>query len=61
MDGQKFHLSENDNGNNLHGGFHCASHRVWTLESTTSGERNVPLHFSVRMADGEDGFPETVL
>lgn len=57
VDGQTFHLSENDNGNNLHGGFHCASHRVWTLESTTSGERECSATFSVRMADGEDGFP----
>ncbi len=57
VDGKLFHLSDNDHGNNLHGGLHCASHRVWALESAEAGERECSATFSVRLADGEDGFP----
>ncbi len=57
VDGRLFPLSDNDGGNNLHGGFHCASYRVWQLDSTASGGDFCSASFSVRLADGEDGFP----
>lgn len=57
VDGRRFILSDNDGGNNLHGGFHCASQRVWKLESTEAGEDFCSVTFSVILADGEDGFP----
>ena len=56
MDGAIYMVSENDNGNCLHGG-DGFDHKVWSVEECD--ERHITL--SYYSADGEEGFPAGLL
>ena len=53
LDGMEYHLSDNDNGCNLHSDFRIGCHKqLWNAEILTDGVR-----FSRLSPDGEAGFP----
>lgn len=57
LDGQRYNLTANDNGNCLHGGGEIAFHnRVWQGQMTN----NSTVVFTTVSPDGEDGFPGTL-
>ena len=53
LDGKKYELFKNDNGNTLHGGEFGVDRVVWDVQSVT--ENSIVLH--VVLPDGMDGFP----
>ena len=53
LDGKKYELFKNDNGNTLHGGEFGVDRVVWDVESVN--ENSIVLH--VVLSDGMDGFP----
>lgn len=53
LDGQKYTLPQNDNGQTLHGGLKGFDSVVWDVESAT----DTTIVFRYRSADGEEGFP----
>lgn len=55
MDGRKYTLTDNDNGNCLHGGAGFDT-RMWTLEHHSEDK----LSFSYLSTDGEEGFPSSL-
>mgnify|MGYP004478434111 FL=1 len=50
-------LACNEGSNQLHGGVHTLSHRLWTCEGLGEGSGWQEIAFSAEAADGEDGFP----
>ena len=56
LDGETFILSENDGGNQLHGGIEGFDKKVWSaVQHEADGEAGIRL--SYRSVDGEEGFP----
>jgi len=53
LDGQKYHIPVNNNGNALHGGPGGIDSVVWDVDKATSNE----LHLSYVSPDGDQGFP----
>ena len=53
LDGQVYHVSQNNNGHCLHGGAQGSAQRVWQVAEQTPSSVTLALH----MADGEMGFP----
>lgn len=53
IDGKEYHLTKNDNKNNLHSGPDFYSNRMWTVEET--GENYIKL--SLNSPDGDQGYP----
>ena len=53
LDGKKYALSANDNGNTLHGGFLGFDRVLWTVEDI----KQDTILFSLRDPDGQDGWP----
>ena len=53
LDGKKYELSANDNGNTLHGGFLGFDRVLWTVEDI----KQDTILFSLRDPDGQDGWP----
>ncbi len=57
LDGEKYQLILNNNGNTLHGGGDIAFHnRIWNANQPDS----LNIEFTTVSPDGEDGFPGTV-
>ena len=50
-------LACNEGSNQLHGGAHTLSHRMWTCGGLREGPGWQEIAFSAEAADGEDGFP----
>lgn len=57
LDGQTFHLSQNEPPNTLHGGAGGISHKVWNME--LNSQTNQVL-FQLHSPDGDQGFPGVV-
>jgi len=56
IDGEKYNLPLNDNGQTLHGGNKGFDMVVWNVESVNDRE----IHLSYLSPDGEEGFPGNV-
>lgn len=56
LDGKKYELAKNNNGNHLHGGLEGFDKVIWKAE-TIEGSRSVSVHFSYFSRDGEEGYP----
>ncbi|TPG41074.1 galactose mutarotase [Sphingomonas koreensis] len=52
IDGERFALSANENGNHLHGGKHGFDRRIWSSEPIADG-----IRFSLVSANGDQGYP----
>lgn len=50
-------LSQNDNENNLHGGFNNVSFKIWDHKKTTITDDYISLTFSLNLPHGLDGYP----
>lgn len=57
LDGQKYQLASNNNGNSLHGGNKGFDKVVWTMEPQ-AGDSSVKLIYISK--DGEEGYPGTL-
>ena len=57
LDGVKYSLPINNPPNSLHGGNVGFSHRIWDLDSLSSGNENVTVTFVYTSEDGEEGYP----
>jgi len=56
LDGERYKLAQNDNGNHLHGGLKGFNKRIWT--PTIMENNGVPaLKLSYLSKDGEEGYP----
>lgn len=56
IDGKKYQLPLNNNGQTLHGGFNGFDMRVWNVDSISKNQ----IQLSYTSPDGEEGFPGTV-
>lgn len=56
LDGKKYQLPVNNNGQTLHGGPEGFDMKVWNVDSVSKNE----IHLSYISPDGEAGFPGTV-
>ena len=54
IDGKEYILDDNENGNNLHSGFHGYNSLLWDFEVI---EEELAVKFTHHSADGEQGFP----
>lgn len=52
-----YNLSQNDNKNNLHGGFNNVSFKIWNHEKITIADDYISLSFSLDLPHGVDGYP----
>lgn len=59
LNGTEYKLTENDNGNSLHGGAFGYNKRLWTIESLDDGDEP-SVTFGLTSPDGEEHFPGTV-
>lgn len=59
LNGTEYKLTENDNGNSLHGGAFGYNKRLWTIESLGDGDEP-SVTFGLTSPDGEEHFPGTV-
>ena len=59
LNGKEYCLSDNNNGNTLHGGEFGFNKRVWTLEQIQDGEEPFVI-FGYISPDGEEHFPGTL-
>lgn len=59
LNGTEYKLTENDNGNSLHGGAFGYNKRLWTIESLDDGDAP-SVTFGLTSPDGEEHFPGTV-
>lgn len=50
-------LSQNDNNNNLHGGFNNISFEIWNLVEERIDDNSLSITLSLDIPDGQDGFP----
>lgn len=57
VDGQMFQLSQNDQDNQLHGGFHNLSAAPWHTDSVTCTQDTAAVILSAFQPDGTDGYP----
>ncbi len=53
LNGKTYELDKNNNGNNLHSGFHGYHYRMWEVKETT--DNSITFHLS--SPDGDQGFP----
>lgn len=58
IDGFEYNLDDNDNGNNLHSGFHGFNHEIWSAMYATDGHHQIS--FCYESAEGSQGFPGTL-
>lgn len=56
LDGKKYQVPLNNNGQSLHGGFKGFDTKVWNVDKVTANE----IHFSYVSPDGEEGYPGTL-
>lgn len=59
LNGTEYSLTENDNGNCLHGGEFGYNKRLWTIESLDDGDEPA-VTFALASPDGEEHFPGNV-
>lgn len=59
LDGSTIQLSDNKNGNTLHGGFEGFDKKVWDVIEVKH-ETNPAISFQYISPDGEEGFPGTL-
>lgn len=57
IDGTLYSLSQNENGNTLHGGFQGFHQKAWRLKCSNNDDEAPSITFAYRSADGEEGFP----
>ena len=60
LDGSRYHLSDNNNGATLHGGFSGFDKKIWDVTETKPGD-NPAVTFQYRSAANEEGFPGSLL
>ena len=53
LDGEEYHLPQNNNGQTLHGGLHGLDRVVWQVDNVSA----TAVRFSYRSPDGDEGFP----
>ena len=53
LNGKRYELPPNENGNQLHGGPNSVDKRIWDVE-ILEGEA---IRFSITMPDGDNGYP----
>jgi aldose 1-epimerase len=53
LDGEEYHLPQNNNGQTLHGGLHGLDRVVWQVDDASA----TAVRFSYRSPDGDEGFP----
>lgn len=56
LDGKKYQVPINNNGQSLHGGVNGFDMKVWNVDKVTKNE----IHFSYVSPDGEEGYPGTL-
>lgn len=56
LNGKKYELDKNNNGNNLHSGLDYYHYRMWTVKATTKNSITLSLH----SPDGDQGYPGTL-
>lgn len=56
LNGKNYELTQNDNGNSLHGGRDYMSQRMWEVETAADQE----ITFFLNSPDGDQGYPGTV-
>ena len=62
LSGQRYALSANDRGRQLHGGARGFDRRPWQLEgAAVNAAGNASARLSYRSVDGEEGYPGTVV
>ena len=57
LDGKKYPLEKNNNGNTLHGGFAGFDRKVWKVVETKTDDASATLRLFLLSPDGENGFP----
>lgn len=57
LDGRIIHLSANENGNQLHGGFEGFNKKVWGIKDCYHNESVTEVVFDYTSPDGEEGYP----
>ena len=55
LNGKTYHLTGNDNGNNLHSGMDFYNIRIWETEEVTE----TSVRFKLHSPDGDQGYPGT--
>jgi aldose 1-epimerase len=58
--GKIYHLSANDRGNCLHGGFEGFDKKIWQAQVSKEGDAEV-LHLKYMSREGEEGFPGNLM
>jgi len=56
LDGEVFSLTENENGNHLHGGIKGFSHVIWEAADFRD-DAGIGITFTHQSSDGEEGYP----
>lgn len=57
IDGNIYSLSQNENGNTLHGGFQGFHQKVWQVKDSNNSDDVPSISFIYHSPDGEEGFP----
>ena len=60
LDGKEIHLSVNNDGNHLHGGFEGLHRKLWKLHSRISSAAEVGVVLEYMSPDGEEGYPGNI-
>ncbi len=60
LNDQTYHLSQNDNGNTLHGGHNGFDSKAWAADVIFDKTDHPILHLKTSNFDGENGFPGLV-
>lgn len=57
LDGRTVHLSVNENGNHLHGGFEGFNKKIWRIADCYHNDHEAGVLFDYTSVDGEEGYP----
>jgi aldose 1-epimerase len=57
LDGRTIRLSDNDNGNHLHGGLEGFNKKIWRIRNSYYNEHEAGVLFDYTSRDGEEGYP----
>ena len=60
IDGTDYQLAANSGKHHIHGGRKGFAQRVWQSEALPAGLRGASVRFSIRGADGEEGYPGNI-
>lgn len=60
LDGVKYSLYKNDNGNHLHGGKVGYDRRIWDVKVVADNDDEMTVDLSYVSPDGEEGYPGTL-